>query len=65
LEGGFPVERVRVIHYRQHKADVTIIEAHWLTNFPELLSGAHSECERPIYDHCKEVEEETEDWQKS
>ena len=33
---------VRVIRYRQHKADGTIIEAYWLTNFSIHLVGSES-----------------------
>jgi hypothetical protein len=33
---------VRVIRYRQHKADGTIIEAYWLTNFSVHLVGSQS-----------------------
>ena len=31
---------VRVIHYRQHKPDGTIIEAQWLTNFSTPQVGS-------------------------
>src|SRR5262245_7349112 len=33
---------VRVIRYRQHKNDGTIIEAYWLTNFSTYLVGSES-----------------------
>ena len=33
---------VRVIRYRQHKADGTVIEAYWLTNFSTYLVGSES-----------------------
>jgi Transposase DDE domain len=33
---------VRVVRYRQHKADGTIVEAYWLTNFSTRLVGSES-----------------------
>jgi hypothetical protein len=45
---GFPPweelcwERVRVMRYRQHKPDGTIVEAYWLTNFPTSLCGSRA-----------------------
>jgi len=45
---GFPPwedlswERVRVLRYRQHKADGTVVEAYWLTNFPRALCGSRA-----------------------
>lgn len=45
---GFPPwedlswERVRVLRYRQHKADGTVVEAYWLTSFPRALCGSRS-----------------------
>jgi hypothetical protein len=33
---------VRVIRYRQHKADGTLVEAYWLTNFSTRLVGSES-----------------------
>jgi DDE family transposase len=35
-------ERVRVMRYRQHKPDGTVVEAYWLTNFPLRLCGSRS-----------------------
>jgi len=35
-------QTVRVIRYRQHKTDGTIIEAYWLTNFSTHLVGSES-----------------------
>jgi hypothetical protein len=35
-------ERVRVLRYRQHKADGTIVEAYWLTSFPLKLCGSRA-----------------------
>ena len=45
---GFPPwqdlrwERVRVLRYRQHKTDGTIVEAYWLTNFPLKRCGSRA-----------------------
>lgn len=45
---GFPPwedlswERVRVLRYRQHKADGTVVEAYWLTSFPRALCGSRA-----------------------
>jgi hypothetical protein len=45
---GFPPwedlrwERVRVLRYRQHKADGTTVEAYWLTNFPLPMCGSRA-----------------------
>jgi hypothetical protein len=33
---------VRVLRYRQHKRDGTVVEAYWLTNFPSRLVGSAS-----------------------
>jgi hypothetical protein len=41
-------EHVRVLRYRQHKADGTIVEAYWLTNFPLKLCGS-----RALFDLAK------------
>ena len=35
-------ETVRVVRYRQHKADGTIIEAYWLTNFSTRQAGSET-----------------------
>lgn len=35
-------ERVRVLRYRQHKADGTLVEAYWLTSFPLKLCGSRA-----------------------
>jgi hypothetical protein len=45
---GFPPwedlswEGVRVLRYRQHKADGTVVEAYWLTNFPHARCGSRA-----------------------
>lgn len=45
---GFPPweglcwERVRVLRYRQHKPDGTIVEAYWLTNLLQRLCGSQA-----------------------
>lgn len=35
-------ERVRVLRYRQHKPDGTVVEAYWLTSFPLKLCGSRA-----------------------
>jgi hypothetical protein len=35
-------ERVRVLRYRQHKADGTLVEAYWLTSFPLERCGSRA-----------------------
>lgn len=35
-------ERVRVLRYRQHKADGTVVEAYWLTSFPLARCGSRA-----------------------
>lgn len=35
-------EQVRVLRYRQHQPDGTLIEAYWLTNFPLQLCGSRA-----------------------
>jgi hypothetical protein len=35
-------ETVRVFFYRQHKPDGTVVEAHWLTNFPSSRVGVQT-----------------------
>jgi hypothetical protein len=35
-------ETVRVVRYRQHKSDGTVIQADWLTNFPSRKAGSLS-----------------------
>lgn len=35
-------ETVRVIYYRQHKPDGTIVEAYWLTDFPKKQAGSQA-----------------------
>lgn len=35
-------ERVRVMRYRQHKPDGTVVEAYWLTSFPLKLCGSRA-----------------------
>jgi len=34
--------RVRVLYYRQHKSDGSVVEAYWLTNFPKKLCGGRA-----------------------
>jgi hypothetical protein len=36
---GLRWPKVRVIRYRQHKSDGSVVEAFWLTNFPILQAG--------------------------
>ena len=40
--GDLRWERVRVLGYRQHKADGSLVEAYWLTNFPLTLCGSRA-----------------------
>jgi len=35
-------EWVRVLRYRQHKPDGSVVEAYWLTNFPRNLCGSRA-----------------------
>ena len=35
-------ETVRVIRYRQHKPDGTVVEAYWLTDFSPTQAGSHA-----------------------
>lgn len=35
-------ERVRILRYRQHKADGTVVEAYWLTSFPRARCGSRA-----------------------
>ena len=35
-------ERVRVLRYRHHKADGTLVEAYWLTSFPRARCGSRA-----------------------